>query len=297
MSYVAQVRPVVDPPLGEGSDLRRVELTAGTVCYREAGHGPVIVFVHGVFMNGLLWSDVARPLAADFRCIVPDLPLGAHEPAMRPGADLTPAGVAATLLEFLTALDLEEVTLVGSDTGTALCQLAIAAGSKRIARLVLTNGDSFENFFPPVLAPFTVLPRIPGFVWLFAQCMRPLAARRLFARTVAKRFTDRATLDALFAPVWRDAGVRRDLRRFLTSVSKRYTLEAAQSFAGFARPVLVVWGQDDLFFPARDGERLAKSFPNARLERIADSRTFVPADQPAKLAASIAEFVGTRVPA
>jgi len=279
------------------SEFRTVQLGPGTVRYREAGTGPVLVFVHGVFMNGLLWNSVASALSGGFRCVVPDLPLGAHEPAMRSGADLTPAGVAATLLEFLAALDLEEVTLVGSDTGSALCQLAIAAGPERIARLVLTNGDSFENFFPPVLAPFTVLPRIPGFVWLFAQCMRPLAARRLFARTVARRLSDRATLDALFAPVWRDAGVRRDLKRFLTSVSKRYTLEAAKSFAGFARPVLVVWGQNDLFFPARDGERLAKSFPNARLERIADSRTFVPVDQPAKLAASIAEFVGTRVPA
>jgi pimeloyl-ACP methyl ester carboxylesterase len=296
MSQLSHVRPV-EPPVAELSEFRRVELGAGTVRYREAGSGPVLVFVHGVFVNGLLWNSVASALSAGFRCVVPDLPLGAHEPAMRPGADLTPSGVAATLLEFLAALELEDVTLVGSDTGSALCQLAIAAGPERIARLVLTNGDSFENFFPPVLAPFTVLPRIPGFVWLFAQCMRPFAARRLFARTVSKRFSDRATLDALFAPVWRDAGVRRDLKRFLTSVSNRYTLEAAQSFAGFGRPVLVVWGQDDLFFPARDGERLAKSFPNARLERIADSRTFVPVDQPAKLVASIAEFVGTRVPA
>jgi pimeloyl-ACP methyl ester carboxylesterase len=281
----------------EPLEMQSVELQAGTVRYREAGNGPVLLFVHGVFVSGLLWSGVVDLLAARFRCIVPDLPLGAHEPAMRAQTSVTAPAVAAMLEEFMAALELREVTLIGNDTGSALCQLAIARGSECVAQLILTNGDSFENFFPPLLAPFAYLPRIPGFIWLFAQLMRPLWARRGFARTVAKRPPERAVLDALFAPILRDPAVRRDLKHFLSSVSNRDTLAAARSFADFHQPVLVVWGEDDLFFPRRDGERLAKSFPNARLERMADSRTFVPVDQPAKLAALITEFVGTPIPA
>jgi pimeloyl-ACP methyl ester carboxylesterase len=279
-----------------GTQMQAVELRAGTVRYQEVGSGPVLVFVHGVFMNGLLWRDVVAQLAANFRCIVPDLPLGAHQPAMRAGADLTPSGVADTLNEFLAALELEEVTLVGNDTGGAICQLALANATSRIARLVLTNCDSFENFFPPVLMPVAYLARIPGFVWLLAQNLRRPRARRLFARTVAARVPDDALLAAVFEPMLRDANVRRDLRRFLTTVSSRYTVAAAWTFANFHQPVLVAWGQNDFFFPPAHGERLAKSFPNARLEKIADSRTFVPVDQPDRLATLILEFVGTPIP-
>jgi pimeloyl-ACP methyl ester carboxylesterase len=44
-------------------------------------------------------------------------------------------------------------------------------------------------------------------------------------------------------------------------------------------------------FPVRYAERLAATIPGARLQRIADSRAFVPEDQPERLAQMIAAFV------
>jgi pimeloyl-ACP methyl ester carboxylesterase len=280
-----------------GDEMGAVELRAGAIRYRDVGSGPVLLFVHGVFVNGLLWGQVVGELSKRFRCVVPDLPLGAHSPAMRADADLTPPGVAGMLHEFIAALELQDVTLIGNDTGGALCQLAIVQRSERIAGLVLTNCDAYENFFAPSVRAFQYLPRIPGFIWLFAQMMRPRRAQRALGLSLARRGIDDAALDAFFAPVLQDANVRRDLRKFLITVSNRYTLEAAKRFGSFEKPVLIAWGQQDLFFPRRDGERLAKSFPNAQLERIAESRTFVPVDQPAMLAALVTEFVGTKVPA
>ena len=54
--------------------------------------------------------------------------------------------------------------------------------------------------------------------------------------------------------------------------------------------MLVAWAPEDRFFKLRYGERLAKDFPNARLELIEDSYTFVPIDQPARTAELIAAF-------
>lgn len=278
-------------------ELRSVQLRAGTVRYRDTGTGPVVVFVHGVFVNGLLWRKVVAPLSTHFRCVVPDLPLGAHLPAMRADADLRPSGIADILLDFLEALALRDVTLVANDTGGAICQILIAKDANRVWGVVFTNCDTYENFFVPSVMAIVYLARIPGFMSLYARVTQPAWVRRPFARTLAKRVPGDEVLDRWFDPMLRDKGVRRDAQRFLSTVSKRYTLEAARAFASFDKPVLVAWGQDDIFFPRRDGERLAKSFPNARLERIADSRAFVPEDQPDKLAALIAEFVVTPVAA
>ena len=275
--------------------LRPVQLGAGTIRYRDIGSGPVLLFVHGVFVNGLLWRNIVAPLSKSFRCVVPDLPLGAHSPAMRADADLTPSGVADVLLEFLAALELHDVTLIANDTGGAICQIAIAKDARRVARVVFTNCDTFENFFAPSVMALVYLPRIPGFMWLMAQATRPRRVRRRFAGALAKRVPDDSVLASWFDPTLDDANVRRDFGRFLRSVNKRYTLEAAKTFASFDKPVLVAWGQNDMFFPRSDGERLAKAFPNARIERLADCRAFVPEDQPEKLVALIAEFAATPV--
>src|SRR2546421_5884610 len=104
---------------------REVELPQGTIRYRERGSGEPIVFVHGVLVNGDLWRGVA-PLLADrgYRCIVPDLPLGAHELAMHEDADLTPPGLARLVADFIGALGLDAPVIVANDTGGALTQIA-----------------------------------------------------------------------------------------------------------------------------------------------------------------------------
>jgi pimeloyl-ACP methyl ester carboxylesterase len=90
--------------------------------------------------------------------------------------------------------------------------------------------------------------------------------------------------------------VRRDTAKVLRGISPRYTLAAAERFAGFDRPVLLAWAGDDKLFPLALARRLAAAFPKARLEVIPDCRTFVPEEQPERLAALIASFMaaGTR---
>jgi pimeloyl-ACP methyl ester carboxylesterase len=65
---------------------REIDLTPGTIRYREAGEGPALVFVHGYLVDGRLWDGVVDALADRFRCIAPDLPFGAHRIPMSPAA-------------------------------------------------------------------------------------------------------------------------------------------------------------------------------------------------------------------
>jgi pimeloyl-ACP methyl ester carboxylesterase len=272
---------------------RDARLPQGVIRYRELGTGEPIVLVHGLLVNSLLWADVAELLAKDFRVIAPDLPLGSHRQPLETGADLTPTGLAKLITDFLAALGLEKVTLVGNDTGGALCQLVAVHHGERVGRLVLTPCDSYESFPPPAFAPLMALGRVPGAIWALGNSMRPRFAQRLPIAYgwLSKRPIDDAVMRSFLGPVQTDRRIRREVATVMRGVDRRYTLEAAKHFAEFDKPVLIAWAPEDRFFKFGSAERLAQAFPNARLERIEDSLTFVSIDQPQRLAELIAGFV------
>jgi pimeloyl-ACP methyl ester carboxylesterase len=140
-----------------------IQLSAGTIKYEDTGgSGPVILFVHGLLASGMLWAPVVPLLSGEARCIVPELPLGAHEEPMNPDAELSPRSVAGLLAEFMDKLDLNDVTLVGNDTGGAICQLLVTEHPERVGRLVLTPCDAFEQFFPPAFRLLQWVSKVPG---------------------------------------------------------------------------------------------------------------------------------------
>lgn len=274
------------------AEYREIRLEQGTIRYREVGEGPALVFVHGWLVNGELWRKIVPLLSQRFRCVVPDLPLGAHRPAFPAEADLSLPGVARLVADFLGALDLRDATLVGNDSGGAICQGVIARHPERVGRLVLTNCDAFENFPPALLKPLVPAARVPGFAPLFGRAMRRRLVQRALYALVARRFPEAPVAAAYFSPMADDRAVRRDAVKFLAAASARHTLAAARAFPDFAGPVLIVWAPEDrLLFPFRDGERLRDAFRDARLETVSHSRTFIPEDQPARLAAAITGFL------
>src|SRR4051794_36773591 len=101
----------------------QLELSAGTIEYDDTGspapEAPVLVFLHGLVMNGTLWRHVVADLRTDARCVVPTTPLGGHRIPMKPDADLSLRGQARLVAEFLDALDLRDVTLVLNDWNCA----------------------------------------------------------------------------------------------------------------------------------------------------------------------------------
>jgi len=276
----------------EQSPVQEARLPQGTIRYREMGTGEPILLVHGFMVNGLLWRKVAPRLAADFRVIAPDWPMGSHPVPLGPGADLTPSGFARLVADFMAELDLRNVTLVGNDTGGAMCQLVAVNHPERLCLLGLTPCDAYDHFPPPLFRPLKAIARIPGGIRVVIASLRPRPAQRLpisYGWTTKRPIEDRI-LDAWLAPARRDAGIRRDIAALLRGAHPRHTLAAAERFGEFRRPVLIAWAPEDKFFPFEYGERLAAAFPDARLEVIEDSRTFVSEDQPERTAQLIADF-------
>lgn len=274
--------------------MNEIALRQGTVRYLDIGDGPPVVFVHGLFVDHQLWSPAIEHLSRSHRCIAPDWPLGSHSLAMNRDADLSPPGMASLVADFIRALKLEDVTLVGNDSGGAICQLVVANHSDCIARLVLTNCDALEVFPPKGFEYLAWLPRIPGASWLVSQAMYRIPALRrgktAFGALTKKPLTD-ALLESWVAPSAKDGAVRRDSGKFARGVSNKLTLAAAEKLSAFAGPTLLLWGEDDPFFTIDLASRLRPHFADARLERIADATVFSPLDQPAKVAAGIERFI------
>lgn len=270
-----------------------VRLPQGTIRYRESGSGAPIVFAHGLLVNGRLWDPVAERLAPDFRCIVPDLPLGSHPVPMEPDADLSPPGLAAIVAGFLEALELESVTLVGNDSGGAISQLVATKHPERIGRLVLTNCDLYDDFPPKLFAYLGLAARIPGAMTALAQTMRikPLRRTPLAYGVLTKTRLDDDLLEDWIRPGLEDPRIRRDTRKFINGISRNQTLQAARDLETFDAPGLFAWAPEDRWFKVEHADRLAAAMPNARVERIERSKTFVPLDRPDRLAELIGAFV------
>jgi pimeloyl-ACP methyl ester carboxylesterase len=151
----------------------------------------------------------------------------------------------------------------------------------------------YDRFPPPPFKPLGPITRIPGSVWLITQSLRPRPAQRLPIAFgwVTKRQPDQAVVDKWLGPVRTSRGVRRDVGKIFRAIDSRYTIEAAEKLKSFDKPVLLAWASEDKLFPVEYARRLASELPNATIEEIDDTYTFIAEDQPERLADVIAAFV------
>ena len=272
--------------------MSHVELPHGTVHYYESGTGAPVVFLHGYLMGARLWDPVVHLLEGEFRCLAPELPFGAHPVPMRAGADLTTAGLGRLVADFLSALDLSDVTLVGNDSGAAVAQVVAARHAGRLGGLVLATGDAFDNYPPKPFRPLIAAARTGTLTAVLAM----LKARRPRSLPTAYGWLTHGELphdliDQWVAAYFADRGVRSDLRRLTAALGNdAFMNQIATELVTFSRPALLAWAADDKFFPAEHARRLAAILPDARVELIPGSRTWVMRDQPERTAQLIGEL-------
>ena len=268
------------------------ELPHGTLHYQQSGTGPPVVFLHGYLMGARLWDPVVRLLEDEFRCVVPELPFGAHPAPMKPGADMTAAGLGRLVADFLDAVDLSDVTLVGNDSGAAVAQVVAARHPRRLGALVIATGDAFDNYPPTPFRPLIAAARTRTLTPLLAL----LKVRRTRSLPTAYGWLTHGDLphdliDQWVAAYFTDKGVRRDLRRLTAALGEdEFMTQIAAELAAFTKPALLAWAADDKFFPLEHARQLAAILPDARVEPVPGSRTWIMRDQPGRTAHLIAEL-------
>ena len=270
---------------------RLVPLPCGPVGIREHGTGRPVVLLHGLVANGLVWRHVAAGLPDGIHCIVPDLAMGSHSPAL-PDADLGLPGLADTVVDLLDALGIEQAVLVGNGYGGDVAQVAAARHPQRVQALVLIATNAFDSdpWTVKVLARLTSLPGA-GFLGSVAIGAKPIQRLSLTYGGATKRPIPPHIMAEYLRPLRSDPLVRNDLRRFLGALSPDILATYSPRLADYHRPALLVWPREEKYFPADGVRRLAHTLPQATCAFIDDSYAWVPEDNPVPLVRLLGEFL------
>jgi pimeloyl-ACP methyl ester carboxylesterase len=277
--------------------MQDIALPLATIDYRAVGpedspHPPV-VFIHGVLVDGHLWDRTADLLAArGYRCYQPTLPLGSHTKPVDPGQELSPQTLARAINDFLDALGLHDVTLVGNDSGGGICQFLVNIDDSRIGRLVLTNCDTFDKFPPfPFNIMFTAM-RGDRTIKASIAATKPTAIRQsaLGFGTLTTQASPELTRSWI-EPALSDKRIRIDLARLLRNLDGAELDEMTHRMAAeFTKPLVLIWGQRDRAFKPEYARRLHAMMPASTLIEVPDASTFIPVDKPEAVADGIASL-------
>jgi pimeloyl-ACP methyl ester carboxylesterase len=244
-----------------------VQTPSGLIRYTELGTGPVALFVHGVLLNGHLWRHQLADLSDIRRCIAVDL-LAHGDTEIVPDQDVSVTANAKMLKEFLDVLNIEQVDLVGNDSGGGIAQIFAALYPDRVRSLTLTDCDTHDNWPPEAFKPFLAMAAAGGLPGtLDAMLSDKSVYRSPQALGPAYEHPERLSDDSIeiyLRPLVRTEQRTRDLQRFLAAFDNKHTLAIESRLKTLKAPTLIVWGTDDVYFDVKWSHWLADNIPGTR---------------------------------
>lgn len=268
-------------------DARSVATPSGRISYVERGSGPVALFVHGVLLNGWFWRHQLQSLSDLRRCIALDL-LAHGRTEIGAKQEVSVTANARMLREFLDAQKIDQVDLVGNDSGGGICQIFAALYPERVRSITLTNCDAHENWPPEAFKPFVEMVAGGGLPGVLAAMLSdknvyrsPQALGPAYEHPEAVTDT---TIDTYLQPHVRTEQRTRDLARFVVGFDNKYTVSIEPLLRGLSVPALVVWGDDDIYFDVKWSKWLEDALPGTtRRVVLKGGRIFFPEERPQQL--------------
>ncbi|MGO1071095.1 alpha/beta fold hydrolase [Lysobacter sp. CA199] len=271
--------PDVLPPFARGS----VSTPSGRIAYRERGDGPVALFVHGVLLNGHLWRHQLRQLSDLRRCIAVDL-LAHGDTEIAPDQDVSVTANAQMLVEFLDALGIDRVDLVGNDSGGGVAQIFAALHPQRVRSLVLTNCDTHDNWPPEAFKPFLEMAAAGGLRDVLQGMLADKAVYRspqaLGPAYEQPQALSDESIEIYLTPLLRSEQRLSDFQRFLAEFDPAHTLRIEPQLKALQAPTLIAWGTDDVYFDLKWSHWLAEAIPGTRRRvELEGARIFFPEER------------------
>jgi pimeloyl-ACP methyl ester carboxylesterase len=276
------------------SSKHSIQTLSGRISYVEQGTGPVALFVHGVLLNGYLWRHQSEGLSDIRRVIAVDL-LAHGDTEIATDQDVTVTSNAKMLAEFLDSLSINQVDLVGNDSGGGICQIFAALYPERIRSLTLTNCDTHDNWPPEAFKPFVAMVKAGG---LRGTLDAMLSNKAIYRSPEAlgpayehpENVTDE-TIETYLRPFVINEQRTRDLERFVVAFDNRHTVAIEPKLKTLKAPTLIVWGTDDVYFDTKWSHWLSETIPGTlRRVEFEGARIFFPEERPQDFNRELRDF-------
>lgn len=260
-----------------------VRTPSGRIGYQEAGSGSVALFVHGVVLNKHLWRHQLADLSDIRRCIAIDL-LAHGDTEIEPGQDVSVTANATMLREFLDALKIDQVDLIGNDSGGGIAQIFAALNPTRVRTLTLTNCDAHDNWPPEAFMPVVELAAAGE----LGDTLNAMLVNKDIYRSPGglgpayekpNEVSDE-DIDIYLKPFVQSLQRTRDLERFLVAFDNQHTVRIETQLRRLQAPTLIAWATDDIYFPVKWAYWLAEVIPGAEKPvELAGARIFFPEER------------------
>jgi pimeloyl-ACP methyl ester carboxylesterase len=262
---------------------RKIDTPSGSINYVEQGSGPVALFVHGVLLNGYLWRQQLEELKELRRCIAVDL-LAHGDTEISVTQDVSVTANAHMLAELLDALKIEQVDLVGNDSGGGVCQIFAAVYPSRIRSLVLTNCDAHDNWPPEAFRPFVEMVAAGGLPQTLTAMLQDKSmyrsARALGPAYERPEAVSDDTIETYLRPHLRSPQRTADLERFVNAFDCRHTVDIETPLRQLQAPTLIAWGTDDIYFDIKWSHWLEEAIPGTKRRiELNGARIFFPEER------------------
>jgi pimeloyl-ACP methyl ester carboxylesterase len=218
--------------------------------YFTAGSGPVLVLMHTIRTQLDYFHRVIPQLWDSFTVYAVDLP-GMGWSDIVPGAHYEEPDVRAAVVEFVTGLDLHDVTLAGESLGGALALQASVDLKDRVGRVVAFNSYDYPSGLERgnLFARFIISSiRMPVLGPVFAA----MENRPIMTGIMRGGVVDNATLPADFIVELRKSGRRKGYAKVARAVyrSLKGFAKARDRYRDVSVPVTLVYSDQDWSRPA-----------------------------------------------
>ena len=279
MSYRQTLIDLIKAP--SAVPVEQLDITVGTVktAYLQAGNGPAVICLHGAGAGAVTWYPSLGALAEKYRVIVPDI-IGYGESDKPDGAYDRPF-FAAWLRDFMQALGIARAHIVGLSQGGAIALQLALENPELVDKLVLV--DSAALGAQPSLLSFISM------LWM-----------NLLPSDAASRFQSRFLLNdtAKRAPAHRHYSVEvlkklGGKQAFSQGRGAAVAPMAEAELQCIDHQTLIVWGEDDNFFPMSHGQAAAEKMPNASFQSVPGAGHLPLMDQPEIFNQALLKFLAS----
>jgi len=274
---------------------RWLDVGEGEAAYRRVGSGPDVLFVHGWPVSGATFRLLLPHLVDHVTCHVIDLP-SAGSSRFDADTNLTIAQHIETVRRVIDLLELDEVAVVGHDSGGMIARHAMA-GDPRLRAMGLINTEPPDPSWR--FKSFLAARHLPGFSAGLGWVAGKPRIRRL-GLVLGDAFADSSLLDGEFdefflAPLHQSRDRCVAATNLLESFDMKYVTGLPAIHKKIDVPVQLVWGDQDPFFPVKNAEAMVPTFPDAELSVIEGAGLFSHEEAPAEVAtALLPTLIGTR---